>query len=171
MKLSNKFSVAAFSLMVILAVGAVAGFANFKTVSGARPEIKLELAGTVMRGGKDIAISEAGKVNSGEVIDWTIRSVNTGKADAVSHEAIGRIPSGTSYVAGSAKSEADAVVSFSTDGGKTFSKTPTVSIRAQDGSMKQVPAPVSSYTQIKYSWDSALAPTNARTAAYEVSVK
>jgi uncharacterized repeat protein (TIGR01451 family) len=173
MKLSNKYSMAGLFLVALLAVSGAAAFAQkfTSTANTARPEIKIDLAGAVERGEKSIPVAESGRVNSGEVIDWTITSINNGNAAATSHEAVAQIPAGTSFVSGSAKSEASAAVSYSVDNGKTFSDKPMMAVKQADGSMKNVPAPVASYTQVRYKWDSPLAAENARTATYKVSVK
>jgi hypothetical protein len=40
-----------------------------------------------------------------------------------------------------------------------------------DGSVKQVPAPVSMYTQVRYEWSDALAGGGKLNASYKVRVK
>jgi len=173
MKLLNKFYLTGI-VLTLFAVSGVFGITqkfNNAAAPAVRPEIKLNLAGTVSRDGKTIAVADAGRVNSDEIIDWTITSVNVGTASAVSHEAVAQIPAGTSFVAGSAQSEVAAAISFSIDNGQTFSAKPTISVKQADGSVKEVTAPVSMYTQIRYQWDSPLSASNERKATYKVAVK
>ena len=170
--MKNRYSIAGLCLVALVAVGGVFGFAHKLSKSGSgRPDVKIVLSGSVARAGKNVPVAEAGPVESGEVIDWAIVSKNGGNAEAVSHEAVAQIPAGTSYVAGSAKSEVSASVEFSIDNGKHYAEKPTVSTKQADGSMKDVPAPASMYTQIRYKWNSPLPAAGDRKATYQVGVK
>lgn len=160
-------------LLCLLAIGGAAGFSQSYRIKSftTRPEVKIVLSGMVKRAGKNLSIEDAGQVNSGEVLNWTVVSENVGTADALSNDATAQIPAGTTFVAGSAASEVPAQVTYSIDGGKNFSPQPVTSVRQADGSVKQVPAPVSMYTQIRYHWDTPLTPSDKRAASYQVRVK
>jgi uncharacterized repeat protein (TIGR01451 family) len=128
------------------------------------------LAGDTERKGERVALDKAGMVKPGEMINWTIASANEGNGAARDYKAVGQIPTGTSFVAGSAVSQ-DASVTYSIDGGKTFSARPTIEEKQPDGSTKRVPAPASSYTQLRYEWSNPLAAGEKLSASYQVLVK
>ena len=54
-------------------------------------------------------------------MDWTITSVNEGNAPASEYKAVGKVPAGTQFVAGSAKADGAVVFTYSIDNGKSFS--------------------------------------------------
>src|SRR6185295_17953749 len=118
----------------------------------AQPSIKMSLSGAVLRSGGNVAIEQAGAVNPGEVILYTITSHNEGMKPALGYKATGPVPANTVYVQGSAKAEGASEL-YSIDGGKTFSPTPMIDERQADGVVKKVPAPVSMYTHVRFEWN------------------
>ncbi|HXD34559.1 MAG TPA: hypothetical protein VN643_25795 [Pyrinomonadaceae bacterium] len=171
----TKFGSFIFAMCCLLVLGSAAVFAQrhfmVARVAVARPEIKVELAAAVERDNALVPVEKANVVKTDEILDWTITSENSGQAAAVDYKAVGRIPAGTSFVAGSAKVDGSAKVVYSLDGGKSFSTTPTVPEKQADGSTKQVPAPVSLYTNVRYEWADPLAPGGRVSASYKVRVK
>jgi len=171
MKTFNQ-KIRALSLLVLclaLAEGGAA-FAEKKLASKGQPSIKVMLSGDTERKGERVALDQARMVKPGEIINWMIDSANEGNGAAHDYKAVGQIPVGTSFVAGSAMSK-DASVSYSVDGGKTFSAKPMVEEKQADGSVKLVTAPTSSYTQVRYEWSTPIEPGQKISAAYQVSVK
>lgn len=136
-----------------------------------RPEVKVLLSGTVERDSQPIQIDKAGLLNPGEVLSWTILSQNTGNAPAHNYKTIGEIPSGTAYLAGSAKANGGVTILFSLDQGKTFAAKPLMEQKQPDGSVRLVPAPASLYTHIRYEWNEALAEGKQVSASYKVRVQ
>lgn len=164
------------SLTALLLLAATCGAATFaqKQVQASlnsRPAVEVNLSGFVNRESELVAVEKAGAVNPGEVLHWSITSRNDGRASAHGYKAIGQIPRGTSYVRDSATFDGAAAVLFSIDNGKSFSGEPTVEEKQADGSTKRVPAPVSSYTQIRYEWSDPLAAGGNVSASYKVKVK
>ena len=157
----------------LLALGSVAVFAqhHFLAVAVLRPEVKVELAAVVERDNGVVPVDQVKEVKQGETLDWTITSQNSGEGAARDYKAVGRIPAGTSFVAGSAKVEGSAKVLYSLDGGKSYSANPTVDEKQADGSIKKVAAPVSMYSNVRYEWADPLAPGGHVTASYKVRVK
>src|SRR5712664_664168 len=143
-----------FVLCLALAGGGAA-LAEKKLAGKGQPAIKVMLVGDTQRKGERVALDKAGMVKPGEIINWTIDSTNDGNGAAHDYKAVGQIPAGTSFVAGSAAAKG-ASITYSIDGGKTFSARPTAEEKQIDGSTKRVPAPVSSYTQLRYEWSSPL---------------
>jgi len=156
--------------LCLLILGSAAAFAQkkFMMLRAARPMVKVVLSGTVERGDTKVPVEKVALVKSGEILDWTITSINEGNAPASDYKAVGKIPAGTQFVAGSANADGSAAVTFSIDNGKSFSSTPTVDERQADGSVKKVAAPVSMYNQVRYSWATPLNEGAKLNASYKV---
>lgn len=156
--------------LCLLILGSAAAFAQkkFMMLRTGRPVVKVVLSGTVERDDTKVPVEKAALVKSGEILDWTITSVNEGNAPASEYNAVGKIPASTQFVAGSASADGSAAVTFSIDNGKSFSSTPMVDERQADGSVKKVPAPVSMYNQIRYSWSAPLNEGDKLNASYKV---
>jgi uncharacterized repeat protein (TIGR01451 family) len=167
---------AAAPLLALCVVALVGGAAfaqrQLKAAANAgRPEVKVELAGSVERGGARLSLDKVEHVKPGEILDWQIVSSNEGTGAARDYKAVGHIPAGTTLIAGSAAAESGSQVTYSIDGGKTFSTQPVVEERRADGTVKRVPAPVSMYTEVRYEWSDAFAPGGKLSASYKVRVK
>lgn len=154
----------------LLILGSVAAFSQRKLMMlrAGRPEVKVVLSGAVERDDTKIPVEKASIVKSGEILDWTIVSFNEGNAPANEYNAVGKIPAGTQFVAGSASADASAAITYSIDNGKSFSAMPTVEEKQADGSVKKVPAPVSMYSQIRYAWSAPLNQGEKLNASYKV---
>ena len=173
-KLKNRWGAAPLLALCVVALVGGGAFAQrqFKAAAGGgRPEVKVELTGSVERGGARLALDRVEHVKPGEVLDWQIVSSNEGGGEARDYKAVGHIPAGTALVAGSAAAEGGSTVTYSIDGGKTFSTQPVVEERQPDGTVKKVPAPVSMYTEVRYEWSDALAAGGKLAASYKVRVK
>jgi len=171
-RLKKKLGVAPLLAAVLVAVVGGAAFAQrqFNSAAG-RPEVKVQLSGSVEREGKSLSLDKVENVKPGEVLDWQIVSSNEGSAEARDYKAVGHIPAGTSLVAGSAAAERGSTVTYSIDGGKTFSTQPIIEEKQPDGSVKKTPAPVSMYTEVRYEWSDALAAGGKLSASYKVRVR
>jgi uncharacterized repeat protein (TIGR01451 family) len=175
MKSKKRYSLLLVAGMILMVFGA-AGFAQRHLIAAsaarlmARPEVKIQLAAAVERDAKLLPLDKSMVVNPGEILDWTIESENSGNAPARSYQAIGHIPAGTTFVAGSAKADG-ANALYSIDGGKSFSAQPMIEVKQADGSTRQVPAPVAMYTEIRYEWADSLAAGGKLSASYKVRVK
>ena len=158
--------------LCVLILGSAAALAQkkFMILSAGRPVVKVMLSGAVERDNTQVPVEKAALVQSGEILNWTITSVNEGNAPANEYNAVGKVPAGTSFVAGSASADGSAAVAFSIDNGKSFSPKPMVDERQADGSVKKVPAPVSMYKQIRYSWTAPLNEGEKFNASYKVRV-
>lgn len=174
-KFTGKNLIAKF-VMLVVAFSAVAVFAGQKETIGRalnilKPEVRVQISGTVNRSNQTVVLEKAESVKAGEILDWKISSVNSGNASAQNYRVVGQIPAGTEFIAGSANGDAAPRVSYSIDGGQTFSAQPMIEERQNDGSVKQLPAPVSMYTQIKFEWANELNAQSQINAAYRVRVK
>jgi uncharacterized repeat protein (TIGR01451 family) len=159
------------AVLVVLVGGAAFAQRQFNAAGGGRPEVKVQLDGSVERAGQRVSLDKVENVKPGEILDWQIVSSNEGTAAAHDYKAVGHIPAGTSLVAGSAAAEQGSSVTYSVDGGKTFSTQPIIEEKQADGSVKKTPAPVSMYTEVRYEWSDALAAGGKLSASYKVRVK
>jgi uncharacterized repeat protein (TIGR01451 family) len=163
--LPHRLSLLASCLVVLLLVGS--GAAAFV----GRPDVKVSLLGTVEREQQLIQLDKAGLLNPGEVLHWTITSHNTGSAPAHQYKAVGEIPTGTAYVAGSARAAGTVNITYSIDAGKSFEAKPMMVQKQPDGSHRKIPAPTSLYTHVRYEWNDPLAEGKQFAAMYKVRVK
>ena len=172
-RLMDRRGAAPLLALVVVALVGGAAFAQrqLKAAGAGRPEVKVELSGSVERAGARLALDKVEHVKPGEILDWQIVSSNDGGAAARDYKAVGHIPAGTTFVPGSAAAESGSSVTYSIDGGKTFSTQPVVEERQADGSVKRVPAPAAMYTEVRYEWSDALAAGGKLTASYKVRVK
>ena len=156
--------------LCVLVLGSAVALSQkkFMMLRSGRPAVKVMLSGAVERDDTTVPVEKVALVKSGEILDWTITSVNEGNAPANDYKAVGKIPAGTQFVAGSAKADGSVAVTFSIDNGKSFSSVPTVDERQADGSVKKVPAPVSMYKQVRYEWSAPLNAGDKLNASYKV---
>lgn len=173
-RLKKKFGLLMPLALCLLVLGGVGALAQRQLLPGgavARPEVKIALSGSVEREGKQISLDKAQAVQQGEILSWQITSANEGDGAARDYKTVGHIPAGTSFVAGSAAGENGSTVTYSIDGGKTYSTQPIIAEKQADGTVKQVPAPASMYTEVRYEWSDALAAGGKLSASYKVRVK
>jgi uncharacterized repeat protein (TIGR01451 family) len=159
------------ALCVVVLCGAAALAQRQLAPASGRPEVKVQLSGSVERAGQSLSLDKVENVKPGEILDWQIVSANDGTAPARDYKAVGHIPQGTVLVAGSAAGEGGSSVTYSIDGGKTFQTQPIIEEKQADGTTKRVPAPVSMYTEVRYEWSDALAAGGKLSASYKVRVK
>jgi uncharacterized repeat protein (TIGR01451 family) len=159
--------------LCLLVLGSAAAFAQkkFMILMPGRPEVKVLLAGAVERDQVRIPLEEAVTVKSGEIMDWTITSMNEGNAPARDYKAVGIVPPGTELVADSVSADGSAAVSYSIDNGRSFSAQPTLDEKQPDGSTRKVPAPISMYTQVRYEWADPLNQGAKLNAFYKVRLR
>ena len=171
LKSKKKLSALLMAVLTLMVAGA-AGFAqrHYMLANAAKPEVNVKLAGAVERDSKLMPLDKSTVVNPGEILDWTINAENSGNSAALEYKAVGHIPRGTEFVAGSAKADGAKTV-FSIDGGKSYSPQPMIEEKQPDGSVKRVPAPSSMYTEVRYEWADPLAQGGKLSATYKVRVK
>jgi len=150
---------------------ALAATEGGKKLLGFRPSVKIALSANIERDKKLQSVDKQTLLKSGEVLYWELVSENEGNASAEGYKAAAKIPAGTIYIAGTAKGDASANALFSIDGGKNFSEKPLIDEKQTDGTIKQVPAPVSMYTDILFKWETALEAGQKLRAGYQVAVK
>lgn len=170
-KSKKKFAAIGGATLSLFVLGAGA-FAqkHFMLANAVRPEVKVELSGSVQREAARVNLEKSTVVNPGEILDWTLTSENSGNAPALNYKAVGHIPRGTEFVAGSAKADGASAL-YSIDGGKSYSPQPMIEQKQADGTVKRVPAPIAMYTDVRYEWADPLAQGGKLSASYKVRVK
>jgi uncharacterized repeat protein (TIGR01451 family) len=159
--------------MCLIVFGGAAALAQrqFTVIVRGRPEVKVTLSGSVERDHEFVPVEKLDAVHPGEIVNWMITSQNDGTGAAHEYKAVGHIPQGMTFVAGSATAEGAATVLYSIDGGQNFSEKPMIKEKKEDGSVKLVPAPASMYTQVRYEWSDPLSGGSKFSASYKVRVK
>jgi uncharacterized repeat protein (TIGR01451 family) len=159
-------SIAASSLIVLALV--LPGLAS------AKPNVTLKLTGSLVTKAADgrTALTPVERIQpkAGDEIEYDIVASNAGTTPALRLTPVGRIPAGTAYVDGSAKA-ARARAEFSLDGGKTWSASPTVTVKGPSGAAVVKKADPSLYTAVRFVTDGAVAPRASVAYTYEVRVK
>jgi uncharacterized repeat protein (TIGR01451 family) len=170
-KSKKKFAAIGAATLSLFLLGAGA-FAqkHFMMANALRPEVKVELTGSVQRESARLSLDKSTVVNPGEILDWTMTSENSGSTPALNYKAVGHVPRGTELVSGSAKADGANTV-YSIDGGKSYSPQPMIEQKQADGSVKRVPAPVAMYTDVRYEWADPLVQGGKLSASYKVRVK
>ena len=135
----------------------------------AKPNVVLKLSGVVVTrdasGNEKTVPIEQVQPKPGDVIRFTLIAANTGDQAAKNLVPLDRIPSGTSYVAGSANGHAE----FSLDG-KAWSATPAVRAHTASGDVLKKADPAT-YVAVRWLSDKPLAPKSSETFVYLVRVK
>ncbi|GAP95486.1 DUF11 domain-containing protein [Leptolyngbya sp. NIES-2104] len=109
-------------------------------------------------------------VQKGTVLRFQVVAKNTGDRAAEKFVVTQPVPKGTTYAADSATSSG-AELTYSIDGGKTFTANPMVQVTLPDGRTEMKPAPVEAYSHVRWTFEKAIAPKNALEVNYEVSVR
>jgi uncharacterized repeat protein (TIGR01451 family) len=143
-------------------------------IASAKPSVTLKLTGAVVSKTADghTTLTPVDQVppKSGDEIEYDIAASNAGTSPALHLVPVGRVPAGTAYVAGSAKA-AGAHAEFSLDGGKTWSASPTVTVKDPSGVVVVKKADPALYTMVRFVSAGALAPHGSAVYSYEVRVK
>lgn len=159
-------------LLAIAAATAIAGAANHGPARTlfTRPDVRITL-GVALQKGSNFVPVPAEPLTPGTVLQWTITSINSGDREADQYAATAHIPEGMTIVPGSATSANPASVMYSIDDGKTFAAVPMIEVKQADNSTKQVPAPSTAYTEVRYQWSDPLPAGQTYVASYKVRVK
>ena len=141
----------------------------------AGPDVKVHLMGIHQPAGtpeaKWASLSDKTKVAPGDRILYKIQLANRGDREASHASALGPIPAGTAYVAGTASTSPGLRIDYSVDGGKSFSSSPTITLTGKDGKPQVVPAPADRYTTVRWTWNTPLPAGAEANVSYQVQVR
>jgi len=139
----------------------------------AKPVVALTLSGSYVGKNDDgtprIVPVERERARPGDRIRWEIDAKSTGDQPARGFAAVGRIPAGTVFVAGS-QSASGAHVEYSLDAARTWSASPTVTVQTPAGPVIRKADPAL-YTAIRWTGGPPLAPGSVSHYTYEVTVR
>lgn len=139
----------------------------------ARPNVSVHLAGVLVQktsNGQSKTTPIGGlTLRQGDVVRYSIDAGNGGDSAALDFSTVGRVPSRTQYVAGSASAPQATVVEYSLDG-KSWSTRPMVEVKTAHGIVRE-PASVAKYVAVRFTAKRALAPKATFHYSYEVLVK
>jgi len=111
------------------------------------------------------------KASPGEILVYTITYNNEGKTVAKDILVTDPIPTGTIYVLDSAEGK-DAQITFSIDGGRTYSKPPVkYKTKRQDGREEETEAPAALYTHVKWVIAKNISPEQSGAVSFKVRIK
>ncbi|ANV84859.1 hypothetical protein AWQ21_11000 [Picosynechococcus sp. PCC 7003] len=117
------------------------------------------------------ALRPAPKVKPGDIVRYTI-SGNNQTNQAVSGLVLtDDLPANTVYVMNSAATVGGATITYSIDGGRTYTANPTIQVTLEDGRTATVPAPPERYTHIRWTFSGAVPPRSAVSGQYQVRVQ
>jgi len=109
-----------------------------------------------------------------QIVEYRVAVTNVGDTSLAAGNAVitGPVPAGTQYLSDTATQTEAAVLTFSADGGQTFSAPPVmITITNEDGEEEQVEASPDQYTAARWSIMRALEPAEMLTFVYRVVVK
>jgi uncharacterized repeat protein (TIGR01451 family) len=140
-----------------------------------RPQVQLSLAAEkqVLQEDKPVWQSLEGNVTvqPGEVLRYTVTGKNAGKAAAKQLVVTQPVPPQMAYRLNTARDTNNANVTYSIDGGKTFSAKPMVEVTLPNGQTEMRPAPAEAYTHVRWQFPNKLDPEAQLAASYEVIVR
>ena len=107
----------------------------------------------------------------GDTLVYTIRTENVGDRPALNTNVEDPVPPGTTLDMASV-STAGAKVDASLDGGKSWQAFPArLSVKQADGTVREVPAPATSYTNLRWTFREPLAPGEEREVLFKVRIQ
>jgi uncharacterized repeat protein (TIGR01451 family) len=159
----------AWACLLVLAAPAAADTEQPRVVL--KVDVKEEISRTDASGNILVVHQPVERADPGDVLLYTLTYTNLGGRAAVNANVDDPIPSGTVLLPGSASGER-ARITFSIDGGKTYTTYPAIqAVTGDDGRTVQKEAPAESYTHVRWSATDALAPGESRTASFKVVVR
>jgi len=107
----------------------------------------------------------------GDVLVYTIRTLNVGDRPALHTNVEDPVPQGTILDPASVSTDG-ATVAASLDGGKSWQAFPAhLSVRQEDGTVREVLAPATSYTHLRWTFHDPLAPGDEREVLFKVRIQ
>lgn len=112
-------------------------------------------------------------VNPGDVLRYTVTGANHGDRPIKNLVVNQPIPQGMIYALGSATASTNSTtkITYSIDKGTSFVEKPTVQVKLANGKVETKPAPAEAYTNIRWTFASAVSPKKTVKAMYQVKVR
>lgn len=185
----NFFFPLGFSLAVMMGVGLVPDqipqIATAPVVAQTQQSIDLALTGHLRsveknwRGEEKVVWRDlnggffrgAPTVRPGDVLRYTINGNNKTEQPVSGLVLTDDLPENTVYVIGSAASVGGASITYSIDGGTTYTTQPTVQVTLPDGTVETRPAPADRYTHVRWTFAGAIPAKSNVSGQYQVRVQ
>jgi len=176
--MSRKVSVAVMAMLATLAAGSRAPAQDARPVAAAgEPRIvvdvsmKKEVIVRDAQGREQVLLQDAASTKPGDTLVYRIDYANKGAAPAVNARVVDPVPSGTQLIPASLEAPG-ADVKVSVDGGRTFESAPIRrAVTRPDGTTEMREVDPASYTHVRWTARDPLAPGDARTASFKVTVR
>lgn len=152
------------SLLIVLVLVAPVALALTVKAPQQQPAVLVTLEGEVTRDGKAVSVDGL-QLTPGEVIIWKVRVKNRSARTVSNVRADGLVPKGTQFVPNSF-SGVGSRVEYSIDGGASYSAQPTIVVNG-----KVRPAPMDSYTNVRFLWDGEIAAGESKAAQYKTRLR
>lgn len=147
--------------------------------------LQLELVGELQvikknwRGEQEVAwrnleggfLRAAPKVKPGDTIRYTVTGNNRTEQPIAGLVLTDDLPAGMVYVMDSAVSVGGASITYSIDGGKSYTANPTIQVTLPDGTVETRPAPADRYTHVRWSFSSAVPAKSRVSGQYQARVQ
>ncbi|BAW97863.1 hypothetical protein NIES970_28260 (plasmid) [[Synechococcus] sp. NIES-970] len=113
----------------------------------------------------------APRVRPGDIVRYTVNGNNRTDQPLSGLVLTDDLPENTVYVMGSAAAVGGATVTFSIDGGQTYSANPTIQVTLPNGRVETRPAPAERYTHVRWTFRNAVPARAAVSGQYQVRVR
>lgn len=112
-------------------------------------------------------------VKPGDVLRYTVTGANQSDRPVKNLVVNQAVPQGMVYALGSATASTNsaAKITYSIDKGSSFVEKPMVQVKLPNGKVEMKPAPAEAYTNIRWTFASAVSPKGAVKAMYQVKVR
>lgn len=125
-------------------------------------------------GTQEEVFTQADQAKPEQIVEYRVAVSNVSDTSLAAGNAVitGPVPAGTQFLSDTATQTEDAVLTFSADGGQTFSAPPVmITITNEDGEEEQVEASPDQYTAARWSIMRTLEPAEMLTFVYRVVVQ
>lgn len=116
-------------------------------------------------------LRSAPTVRPGDIVRYTVNGNNRTEQPIAGLVLTDDLPANTVYVMGSAASVGGATVTYSIDGGKTYTAKPTIQVTLPNGRVETRPAPAERYTHVRWTFQSAVPAKSTVSGQYQVRVQ
>ena len=147
--------------------------------------LELELVGELRvikrnwRGEQEVAwrnleggfLRAAPTVKPGDIVRYTVNGNNRTEQPISGLVLTDDLPADMVYVMNSAGSVGGAAITYSIDGGKTYTAEPTIQVTLADATVETRPAPAELYTHVRWTFSSAVPAGASVSGQYQVRVQ
>ena len=175
----NRFLGRAYVMRTLIIIGLLSLINLGLAQSNDNPlEVTLEafIVSTVTQedGSQEEVFEAAEQARPGQIVEYRVVAQNTSDVTLPANSAVivGPVPAGTAYIDGTASQLDNTLLSFSADGGQSFSTPPVmITVTNEDGEEEEVEADPEQYTTTRWEITKSLEPNEGMTFIYRVVVK